>query len=82
MVGTSSYHLQFADGQLPPHQPGGWWSISAYTDTGRLIENELDRHMIGESSQLVTNADGSIDIWFGAQHPGPDWESNWLPTPP
>lgn len=37
--------------------------------------------MIGESSQLVANADGSIDIWFGAQHPGPAWESNWLPTP-
>lgn len=81
LLGTRSYHLRFEAGQFPPHHPGGWWSISAYTDTGRLIGNELNRHMIGETSHLAANADGSIDIWFGTQHPGPGRESNWLPTP-
>ena len=31
--------------------------------------------------ELVTNADGSIDMYLQAESPGKDKESNWLPAP-
>lgn len=81
LEGNHSYCLRFEARQFPPHRPGGWWSISVYTETGGLNENELDRYAIDDASSLTENADGSIDIWFSAQHPGLPRESNWLPTP-
>jgi hypothetical protein len=34
-----------------------------------------------QSPGLQTNADGSVDIYFGPKAP-PDKESNWVPTNP
>jgi len=33
------------------------------------------------SSQLATNADGSLTLWFGPQPPNGAPVSNWIPTP-
>jgi hypothetical protein len=30
---------------------------------------------------LKKNADGSVDFYLQHENPGPDKESNWLPTP-
>ncbi|MDF1717546.1 MAG: DUF1214 domain-containing protein [Antarcticimicrobium sp.] len=73
--------------------PGGdlpcdaFWSLSMYEPTPLgeffFVRNELDRFAIGDRSPgLRRNADGSLDIWIGADNPGPDRGANWLPAPP
>jgi hypothetical protein len=59
-----------------------YWSMTVYDhDTHAFVRN-VDR--AGRSSQspgLTTNADGSVDIYFGAAAPkGTD--ANWVPTDP
>jgi hypothetical protein len=47
-----------------------------------LVENPIDRYSIGSATPgLQTADDGSITIYFQAESPGKDNESNWLPTP-
>lgn len=82
LVGSKSYSLHFEPGQLPPFLDGGWWSITPYSMSGMLIDNELNRYAIDDSQQLLRNPDGSLDIWVGAENPGPDREQNWLPVCP
>ena len=82
--GTKTHQLHFpADRPLPVHS---FWSLSLYeaTDDGQFFftDNPLGRYAIGDRTPgLSTNADGSLDIWIGAENPGPGRESNWLPAP-
>lgn len=47
-----------------------------------LVANPIDRYSIGDRTPgLHTDADGSATIWMQTESPGPDRESNWLPTP-
>jgi hypothetical protein len=47
---------------------------------GVLVANPIDRYSLGDRSGLVSNTDGSIDIYIQntalAGH-----ETNWLPAP-
>lgn len=82
LTGARSYVLHFPAGQLPPYHAGGWWSITAYSDDGRLIPNELDKYTVDDSMPLVSNADGSLDVWISADAPDSTRLSNWLPVCP
>ncbi|MES2126355.1 MAG: DUF1214 domain-containing protein [Pseudomonadota bacterium] len=58
-----------------------FWSIVPYDEaTWAFVYNDLDR--VGLSSfdkdRLKVNADGSVDIYFGATPP-PQGKSNWIP---
>lgn len=82
-AGTTG-RLHFPAGRAPPVD--GFWSLSLYeaTDEGQyyFAANPLGRYAIGDRTPgLQWGADGSLDIWIGAQDPGPDRRSNWLPAP-
>jgi len=74
---------------IPADRPipvNAFWSLSMYEppEDGELffIENPLSRYAIGDRTPgLRRNADGSLDIWIGNEHPGSEREANWLPAP-
>jgi len=76
--GSSSYVLHFEKGKLPPVD--GFWSVTAYDIDGYFMPNDLKRQAIGDRDKLVTNADGSVDLYIQADSPGKDKEPNWLPV--
>lgn len=82
--GRSNWRLHFpAGGHLPVDS---FWSLSLYeaTDDGQFFfwDNPLNRYAIGDRTPgLVTNPDGSLDIWIGNASPGAERELNWLPAP-
>ncbi|MBL0373368.1 DUF1254 domain-containing protein [Rhizobium sp. KVB221] len=61
----------------PAHQ---YWSVTAYSrKTHGLIKNVERASRSSQLTDLVKNADGSVDIYFGPKPP-PGKEANWVPT--
>jgi hypothetical protein len=80
LSGNSSYLIHFDPGQTPPVH--GFWSVSMYNDKNLFIDNPINRYNIGKYTEgLKNNTDGSLDIFIQNKNPGPDKESNWLPSP-
>lgn len=82
--GAKPARMHFAADALPPVD--AFWSLTMYQPTadGQLffIENPIGRYAIGDRTKgLVKNPDGSLDIWIGADDPGPERRPNWLPAP-
>lgn len=78
--GARRYVLHFEPGQTPPAR--AFWSLTMYDERQYFVDNPLDRYAIGDRDPLAVNPDGSLDIWLQHETPGPERESNWLPTPP
>lgn len=76
--GSNKYVLHFEKGKLPP--VNAFWSVTAYDKDGYFIPNDLRRQAIGDRSNLVPNANGSVDLYVQAETPGGDKEANWLPV--
>jgi hypothetical protein len=77
--GGQSYKLH-----VPPNPPAKrFWSVTVYNVKTRcMINNELQRpDRSSRSGDLITNQDGSIDIYFGPTAPKGK-ENNWIPTLP
>ena len=75
---ANKYVMHYDKGTLQPTNAS--WSISQYK--GNFYEvNALNRYVIAPWMPLKFNEDGSLDIYLQADSPGPDKESNWLPTP-
>ncbi len=68
---------------VPPNVPvEQYWSVTAYDrQTHALIKNMPRASRSSQIPELQTNADGSIDIYFGPKAPQGK-ESNWVPTDP
>ena len=79
--GTKRWRLRFGPGQLPPVDL--FWSITMYELPDRnLVANPIQRYSIGDRTKgLKADADGGLSIWLQHESPGPERESNWLPTP-
>ncbi len=55
--------------------------IIAVIALGIIVNNSINRYNVGSLSDLVPNADGSVDIYIQNAPPSGN-ESNWLPAPP
>ena len=59
-----------------------YWSVTVYDrETHALIRGLSGSSRASISEGLQTNADGSVDIWFGPKAPAGK-EGNWVPTDP
>jgi hypothetical protein len=76
--GAIRYRMRFPAAALPPVQ--AFWSLTAYDQEGYFIPNPINRYAIGDRDPLKFNADGSLDLYIQSDSPGPDKESNWLPS--
>ena len=78
-TGDRSYAIHFDADELPPVD--AFWSITMYDTEGFQVANELNRFAIGDRDPLAYNPDGSLDIFIQHANPGPERETNWLPSP-
>lgn len=74
--GRHRYRLRFP-GQPPVE---AFWSIYLYKIDGFLVENQIDRYMLGSRSDLAYD-DGSLTIAIQPDEPTDVPTSNWLPGP-
>lgn len=77
--GGKTYRLH-----VPPKVPAGqWWSVALYDlETRCFMDTRYDKVELGSRSDIVTNADGSVDFVFAPAPPKDSPESNWIPTVP
>jgi hypothetical protein len=80
--GADVYTMRFAADDLPSSHAHYFWSVTCVDSTAfRVVPNALQRFVLDSHSQLTTEEDGSITLYFAAQRPVDAPESNWLPTP-
>jgi hypothetical protein len=79
LEGQHKYVLHFSKEELPP--VNAFWSVTMYDEAGFQVVNSLNRFAIGDRDDLKYNPDGSLDLYIQNENPGPDKESNWLPSP-
>lgn len=77
--GSRRYELTLA----PPPPVDAFWSLTMYDEPHYyLVDNPIDRYSIGDRTpDLYYGDDGSVTIYMQRDSPGPEKESNWLPTP-
>jgi hypothetical protein len=76
--GQHDYILYFPPGRLPPNS--AFWSVTMYYSNHTFVDNSINRYEVSDSSGLVLNANGSLDIHIQNTPPAGN-ESNWLPAP-
>ncbi|WP_422936432.1 DUF1214 domain-containing protein [Sinomonas sp. P47F7] len=78
LTGRHEYLMRFPAGQLPPND--AFWSLTMTDAVGYMVKSPINRSSFDDRSNLVKNADGSIDIYFQQSAPA-GHEQNWLPSP-
>jgi hypothetical protein len=82
LTGGVNYTIHFKPSQIPPVNPKGFWSITMYNSTQRLVPNPINRYWIGaDTPGIMYNKDGSLDVYVQPQSPGQAKQNNWLPSP-
>lgn len=73
--GSNTYKLH-----LPPDPPAAlFWAVTAYNVTdGTMPEAPQLLPSINGFNNVVTNSDGSVDIWFAPERPPEVPASNWI----
>ena len=77
--GTNNYVLHFDKTAIPP--ASSFWSVTLYDQQGFQLANPLDRFALSSWMPFHYNPDGSLDLYFQNENPGPAKEVNWLPAP-
>ena len=73
------YVIRFEKGQLPPAE--AFWSLTMYDTDFFFVPNAIHRYDLAQRNKLVSNPDGSVDMYLQAASPGKDKDANWLPAP-
>lgn len=76
--GRHDYMMHFPPGGLPPND--AFWSLTMGDARNRFVANPINRYSVSDRSGLVSNADGSLDIYIQNAAPA-GHQSNWLPAP-
>jgi hypothetical protein len=78
LQGGNNYTLR-----IPPNPPvEQFWAMTLYdTETRCFSENKHEIAGLDSRMDLVKNADGSVDLYFGPKPPE-GLEKNWIPTVP
>lgn len=76
--GRHDYIMHFPPGGLPPND--AFWSLTMGDAQNRFVANPINRYSVSDRTGLVSNADGSVDIYLQNAAPA-GHESNWLPAP-
>lgn len=76
--GTKYYHLH-VPAKVPVNQ---YWSATVYDRETHGLVREMSHHARASNTPgLITNKDGSVDVYFGPKAPTGK-EANWVPTDP
>ncbi len=79
LTGIHKYEVTFPKGYEP--LVDAFWLMTVYGTDYNFIPNHINRYSIGDRTQGVKkNADGGTTFYFQNESPGPEKESNWLPT--
>jgi len=78
LSGQHDYIMNFPVGGLPPNN--AFWSLTMGDTKNHFVANPINRYSVSDRSDIVPNADGSVDIYIQNTAPA-DHESNWLPAP-
>jgi hypothetical protein len=75
--GSQTYKLH-----LPPNPPAAlFWAVTAYNITdGTMVEAPQLMPSINGFNKVATNADGSVDLYFGPTKLADVADSNWIQT--
>ncbi|TID24787.1 hypothetical protein E6O75_ATG03992 [Venturia nashicola] len=83
-----AYHIRFAG--KPSLKDLGFWSLTMYAEEGYLVENAINRHILGDRSNLTypggdlvygSDSDAPFEILVQAGETPANRTSNWLPSP-
>jgi hypothetical protein len=77
--GANTYVLHITPNQVPPVR--GFWTLTAYTKDGSLVDSKVPRLSISDRDKLKKNRDGSVDVIVSESSPGKSRAGNWLPAP-
>jgi hypothetical protein len=77
--GSNSYKLH-----LPPNIPAKlYWAVTAYNPIdGTMPETSQQFPSRNQFDKVKTNADGSVDLYFGPSKPAASPDENWIQTLP
>ena len=76
-MGDRNYRLR-----VPANPPvKRFWAVTAYDPTSRSLLDSGGKITVGSMSAPQTNADGSVDVYFGPQAPK-EKAGNWIKTDP
>jgi hypothetical protein len=82
LSGENKYVIKMDKAHIPPVDAS--WSLTLYSSADSFfVDNRINRYSIsGLTRGLVTNTDGSIDIFIQDEPPGSSRQRpNWLPAP-
>jgi hypothetical protein len=68
---------------VPPNVPvAQFWSFTIYDNETRTFVNTGTLPDRSSRANIIKNADGSVDLYFGPKVPSGKPESNWIKTIP